>query len=244
MSDTSNTDHPSQSAGSESYGLERREAIKTFLEIGLVAGLQGCVGRRGPVPGVPDAASDPVAADPTVAPEATRSEPDVTGAEPGTAAPAFEHEHPADGDRLVFAFGERAGHIIAPEDIRVGEPQVFAYPMDADSSHIATESRLGQVMLVRLDPSQLNKDTSASAADGILAYSALCTHTGCEISDWEEDTTRFKCPCHDSEFDPLDNGRVVNGPARRRLAALPLRIEDGALIVAGGFSGRVGAELR
>ena len=244
MSDTSNTDHPSQPTGSESYGLKRREAIKTFLEIGLVAGLQGCVGRRGPVPGAPDAANDPAAADPAVAPEATRSEAGTTGAEPGTAAPVSEHEHPGEGDRLVFAFGNRAGQVIAPEDVRVGEPQVFAYPMDADSSHIATESRLGQVMLVRLDPSQLSKDTAASAAGGILAYSAICTHTGCEISEWEEDTTRFKCPCHDSEFDPLDNGRVVNGPARQRLAALPLRIEDGVLIVAGRFTGRVGAERR
>ncbi len=244
MSDPSNTDHPSQPAGSESCALDRREAIKTFLGIGLVAGLQGCVGRRGPPAGAPDAAIDPAAADPAVAPEAALSEPGVAAAEPVRAAPASEHDHPADGDRLVFAFGDREGQIIALEDIRVGQPQVFAYPMDRDSSHIATESRLGQVMLVRLDPSQLSEDTAASAADGILAYSAICTHTGCEISEWEEDTTRFKCPCHDSEFDPLDNGRVVNGPARQRLAALPLRIEDGVLIVAGGFTGRVGAERR
>ena len=97
MSDPSNTDHPSQPAGSESCALDRREAIKTFLGIGLVAGLEGCVGRRGPPAGAPDAANDPAAADPAVAPEAALSEPGVAAAEPVRAAPASEHDHPADG---------------------------------------------------------------------------------------------------------------------------------------------------
>ncbi len=116
--------------------------------------------------------------------------------------------------------------------------------MDSDSSHVAAESRLGQIMLVRLDPAALSEQTAANAADGIVAYSAVCTHTGCEISDWASETKRFKCPCHDSEFDPGDNGRVRGGPAPRRLAALPLAISDGSLIIAGGFTGRVGAQRR
>jgi hypothetical protein len=35
---------------------------------------------------------------------------------------------------------------------------------------------------------------------------------------------------------------VVNGPAPRRLPALPLKIVDGAPVVAGGFVGRPGFE--
>jgi Rieske Fe-S protein len=50
----------------------------------------------------------------------------------------------------------------------------------------------------------------------------------------------YKCPCHDSEFDPADAAKVIGGPAPRRLPALPLKITDGYVVVAGAFSGRVG----
>ena len=38
-----------------------------------------------------------------------------------------------------------------------------------------------------------------------------------------------------------DGAKVIGGPAPRRLAALPLKIVDGQLIVAGVFTGRLGA---
>ena len=40
--------------------------------------------------------------------------------------------------------------------------------------------------------------------------------------------------------DPSDGARVVGGPAPWQLAALPLRLDEGRLIVAGEFIGRVG----
>ncbi len=95
-----------------------------------------------------------------------------------------------------------------------------------------------------MDPAELTEETLANAADGIVAYSAVCTHTGCEVTDWDEDARHLVCPCHDSVFDPADNGRVIEGPARRRLAALPLRIEGGELRIAGSFTGRIGRQRR
>ena len=91
-----------------------------------------------------------------------------------------------------------------------------------------------------MDPANLTDDTARNAAEGIVAYSGICTHEGCDVSDWTSESRRLICPCHDSEFDPMDNGRVTEGPARRRLAALPLKLVDGQLTVAGGFTGRVG----
>ena len=147
---------------------------------------------------------------------------------------------PKEGDVLVFAFGPREGEVIKPDDIAPAVPQVFAYPMDPSTGEVGSDSRLNQVMLVRVDPGGLSEDTLARSADGVVAYSGVCTHTGCDVTDWDEDEVRFQCPCHESEFDPSDGARVIGGPAPRRLAALPLKIVDGVLTAASGFTGRVG----
>ncbi len=147
---------------------------------------------------------------------------------------------PQANDRLVFAFGSREGEIIEPSDLVVGSPQIFVFPMDPDSGIVRNGTRLNQVLLVRLEPDWLTDETRARAADGIVAYSGVCTHTGCDIEDWNEADKRFQCPCHESQFDPGDGARVVGGPAPWQLAALPLRLDEGRLIVAAEFIGRVG----
>jgi Rieske Fe-S protein len=147
---------------------------------------------------------------------------------------------PQQGDRLVFAFDERAGQIITPEDVLPGAAQILAYPMAAATQVVRDGTRLNQIIVVRLDPASLAPETEARAAHGIVAYSGVCTHTGCDVTDWYGDVNRFKCPCHESEFDPGDGARVVGGPAPWQLAALPLQIVEDALAVAGPFQGRVG----
>lgn len=156
-------------------------------------------------------------------------------------APDPKQERPRENDRLVFALGSRAGEVITPEDVPLGGPQLFAYPMDSATGVVRNGSRLNQVVLVHLDPVDLTNDTRERAADGIVAYSGICSHTGCDVAEWLERTQMFLCPCHDSEFDPADAARVDFGPAPRRLAALPLKVIDGELVAAGGFIGRVGA---
>lgn len=147
---------------------------------------------------------------------------------------------PQPDDALAFAYGNRAGQVIAPADVALGAKQILAYPLDPLTQRMRDGSRLNQLIVVRLEPTKLAPETLARAADGIVAYSGVCTHTGCDVTDWYDDVLRFKCPCHESEFDPSDGARVVGGPAPWQLAALPLKIVDGALLVAGAFEGRVG----
>jgi Rieske Fe-S protein len=147
---------------------------------------------------------------------------------------------PQDNDLLAYAFGQKEGQIIAPQDLAVGAPQVFAFAMDPDKQVMRNASRLNQMVLVRLDPEWLSEETRARAAEGIVAYSGVCTHTGCDITDWNSEQHRFQCPCHESQFDPSDGARVVGGPAPWQLAAVPLKMADGRIKVAGGFIGRVG----
>lgn len=162
----------------------------------------------------------------------------VRGAQPGDGE--ARKASPREGDLFVFALGARRGEVITLEDLPVKGPQILAFPMDPESGVVRDGTRLNQVLLVRVNPELLSAETRPRSAAGIVAYSGVCTHTGCDITEWNGEAGRFQCPCHESQFDPADNARVVGGPAPWRLAALPLKIEDNMITAAGGFEGRVG----
>ena len=153
---------------------------------------------------------------------------------------------PQEGDVLVHAFGERAGTALAAE--AVGPRPVPAFAMDAASGIVRDGSLNNQLVVVRVATEDLSSKAAryaaadAPGADPLLVYSGACTHTGCEINGWHEETRRLVCPCHGSQFDVADAARVVNGPAPRPLAMLRVSVIDGAVHVAGGFSRRVGPE--
>ena len=151
---------------------------------------------------------------------------------------------PQVGDHFVFALGDRSGQLITQQDVPINGPPVTAYPRDPTTQTVRDGSRLNRVLLVRLAPETLTEQTRAVAAEGIVGYSAVCTHTGCDVVGWENATRHLVCPCHTSAFDAKDRARVVSGPAPKPLAALPLRVTDGKVTVAGPFSGRVGAEQK
>jgi Rieske Fe-S protein len=151
---------------------------------------------------------------------------------------------PQPGDHLVFADGERRGNVISAADLQIGGPQVHAFPADPVAQLVRDGSRLNKILLLRSDPQTLSEETRRRAVDGITAYSAICTHQGCEVTAWDVEMKAMWCPCHDSKYDPREGGRVVGGPAPKRLAALPLKSVDGVLTVAAGFSGPVGFQTR
>lgn len=159
-----------------------------------------------------------------------------TGVVPAAAEPA--DERPTAGDYLVpiDATGPEA---LAPKDI--GEAQVvIAWPMEPATKVVRNGSRLNKVLLVRLDPTTLVGATRERAADGVVAYSAICPHAGCEVSGWIEEQKIIECPCHNSRYNPREGAAIVDGPTTRGLAALPLKVVDGKLVVARPFVGRVG----
>jgi len=160
--------------------------------------------------------------------------------EVATAQADPRNARPQEGDRFVFAGGERKGAIVTTGDLPLGGPQIIAYPQDPRSAIVRNGSRLNQVLLIRFESAELTEATRSRAPQGIVAYSAVCTHAGCDEWAWQGDQKMLKCPCHDSEFDPKDGARVSSGPAPRRLATLPVKVEDGMVVAAGGFSGRVG----
>ena len=131
---------------------------------------------------------------------------------------------------------------LRPADIPLNARQIAAWAMDPVERTVRNASRLNALILLRLDEAALTPATRARAAEGVVAYTAICTHTGCDVDEWIADRMVLSCSCHLSEFDPKDAARVIDGPAPRVLPALPLKVVDGVLVVARAFTSPVGFE--
>jgi len=99
------------------------------------------------------------------------------------------------------------------------------------------------VLLMRLDPKDLH--VSAGREDwnyqGIIAYSKICTHVGCPVALYEQQTHHLLCPCHQSQFDITQEAKVIFGPAKRPLPQLPITVDsDGYLVARSDFTEPVG----
>ena len=146
---------------------------------------------------------------------------------------------PQPDDRFVFLTGPKKGQVVKVEDLLLGGPQVQAYPVSQDGT-VRNESRLNLVILARFDPADLTEETRARAAEGVVAYSGVCTHQGCPVNMWSKERGAFVCSCHGSLFNPRNGAEVMAGPAPLPLAALSLKIADGDVAATSTFFGRVG----
>ncbi len=168
---------------------------------------------------------------------------------------------PLPGDKLyhtVWKKGMRvvqdvSGTPIKLSDMEIGqlvngEPAVF-YEENAEGEpvyhgvELQVEKAKAAVIVVRMQPDDITpaKGRENWGVEGVLCYSKICTHVGCPISLWEQQTHHLLCPCHQSTFDLADNGRVIFGPAARALPQLPLALDDeGYLVATSDFTEPVG----
>ncbi|HEX4901680.1 MAG TPA: Rieske 2Fe-2S domain-containing protein [Acidimicrobiales bacterium] len=137
-----------------------------------------------------------------------------------------------------------SGTPIKPGEMEIGqlvnaEPALF-FETDADGEHLVEGTELLQekakaaVILVKMKPEDITplEERENWGVEGVLCYSKICTHVGCPISLWEQQTHHLLCPCHQSTFDLADNGKVIFGPAARALPQLPLMLDDEGYLVA------------
>lgn len=146
------------------------------------------------------------------------------------------------GDQFVAFDSEGVGATLGVSDILPHGDVVLAWPLDTARHVVRNGSRLNLVIMMRFDPSGLSTQEVAHAVDGVVAFTAVCTHQACWVTDWLASRQALQCPCHQSEYDPRQGGKVVAGPAPRALPGLPLKVADGKLVVAGPFTDRVGGQ--
>jgi len=99
------------------------------------------------------------------------------------------------------------------------------------------------VLLMRLNPESLKPSAGREdwSYNGIVAYSKICTHVGCPVALYEQQTHHLLCPCHQSTFDLTQECKVIFGPASRPLPQLPIAVDaEGYLVATSDFKEPVG----
>ncbi len=112
-----------------------------------------------------------------------------------------------------------------------------------DSPHKLEDKAKAAVLLMRLKPEDLNVSPGREDWNyqGIVAYSKICTHVGCPVALYEQQTHHLLCPCHQSQFDIKHEAKVIFGPAKRPLPQLPITVDaEGYLVARSGFHEPVG----
>ncbi|MFW5905421.1 MAG: ubiquinol-cytochrome c reductase iron-sulfur subunit [archaeon] len=141
----------------------------------------------------------------------------------------FTGEVYSDGVYLVDENGDRV-----TEDALENGQRITVFP----ESHPGVED--APTLLVRFPEEEYAAPTElAFTVSGYAAYSKVCTHAGCMVSEQENGT--LVCPCHFAEYDPTRGAEVTGGPAPRPLPQLPITLSsDGYLMATGNFEGTIG----
>ena len=144
------------------------------------------------------------------------------------------------GTYLVTDPGNRR---IKASDLEVGAvAQVLPEIEDPEHRKLSDIAK-DAVLLIRLRPQEFNlePDRLAMTHDGIIAFSKICSHMGCAVALYEQQTKHLLCPCHQSTFDVTRAAKVIFGPAARPLPQLDITIDnEGYLVARQPFSEPVG----
>jgi ubiquinol-cytochrome c reductase iron-sulfur subunit len=146
----------------------------------------------------------------------------------------------AAGVRLVTDPGNRP---IKPSDLEVGAVAQVLPALPEGTERTLENIGKDAVLLIRIRPEEfnLNAERLSWTHDGIIAFSKICSHMGCAVALYEQQTKHLLCPCHQSTFDVTRAAKVIFGPSARPLPQLALTLDaDGYLVAKQGFTEPVG----
>jgi len=144
------------------------------------------------------------------------------------------------GTRLVTDPGDRP---VRPEDLEVGAVAQTLPELAQGEERTLNNIGKDAVLLIRLRPEEFNLDAERLSwtHEGIIAFSKICSHMGCAVALYEQQTKHLLCPCHQSTFDVTRAAKVIFGPAARPLPQLAITVDaDGYLVAQQPFTEPVG----
>ncbi|MCW2778260.1 MAG: Rieske (2Fe-2S) iron-sulfur domain protein [Frankiales bacterium] len=106
-----------------------------------------------------------------------------------------------------------------------------------------TKAADSTALLIRMRPEALIpvKGREDWSVDGHIVYSSVCTHLGCPVKLYEQQTHNLLGPCHQSTFNAADGAQVKFGPAARPLPQLAISVDpEGYFVAQGDFHEPIG----
>lgn len=144
------------------------------------------------------------------------------------------------GTRLLT---DPAGTPIKASDLEVGAVTQVLPELPVGTERTLENTGKDAVLLIRLRPEDFNLDAQRLSwtYQGIIAFSKICTHMGCAVALYEQQTHHLLCPCHQSTFDVTRAAKVIFGPAARPLPQLAITVNaDGYLVAQQPFTLPIG----
>jgi ubiquinol-cytochrome c reductase iron-sulfur subunit len=144
------------------------------------------------------------------------------------------------GTRLVTDPGDRP---IKAADLEVGAVAQVLPELRPGQERTLEDIGKDAVLLIRLRPEEFQMDAERKSwtHEGIIAFSKICSHMGCAVALYEQQTKHLLCPCHQSTFDVTRAAKVIFGPAARPLPQLAITVDaEGYLVAQQPFTESVG----
>lgn len=133
-------------------------------------------------------------------------------------------QHVIRGAGLVLTAGALAACGSTEDKSAAASESSSAAPADAPAGALAKTADVPVGSGVVVDAVVITQPT----AGDFKAFSAVCTHKGCDVNKVADGT--IDCPCHGSKFN-LD-GTVAKGPATEPLKAKAVKVEGDSIVLA------------
>lgn len=131
----------------------------------------------------------------------------------------FDSGSGTDGGAIVGVFPTLK--VVSLSELQEGVPVFFDYPLEGQSNILV---KMGEPVIGGVGPD-----------DDIVAFSRICTHMGCPISEYQHEYKALgPCGCHYTTFDLIHGGMVAMGQATQNLPQVLLSV-DGDNVRAGGI---------
>ncbi len=139
------------------------------------------------------------------------------------------------GDTLVHAEGDQSGQPIKLADLNDKITRAWPQGKDKNGNVVIKKDEPNNLLIIYKFPvAELVAPTDLKATDqGVVAYSGICMHLGCQVGDNASKPETILCPCHSGAYDPRAGCKVVGGPPPKPLPQLPIKLDgEGVMVTA------------